>query len=274
MKLFLKSLKLDKDFLKVMSYDIFYYAVFVGLIAVYISVVLPKLAFYHKAVTFVQSLQLQTTTPLEELLQQADELRQQLMLFLGLTFTVVLVLICNYSFFKGFIWSKLLGKPFTVKTFFHYLSANALFLLCAAVILYLTNAFVPESMTTQLVLVYLLFAIYFVNLYHPMLFLEKGVTFEKLKKHPHLFITFLVVIITPIATAVVIFGKTVWYGIVYVYRLILPFVAMFVLFMILNAGLWLLKYILPYYLFLVLYLLALVIYFSWCKVYVKNVLVA
>lgn len=280
MKIFLQSLKLKKDFLKIVSYDIFYYAVCVGLIALYIYVVLPKTAFYYKAVTFVQSLQVPSQeASFEGITLQAEELGRQLLFFMWLTFAFVLALVCNYTFFKGLIWSRLIGKKFTIATFFQYLFTNSIFIALAMIMLYLTNAFVPQSLTPHVVLVYVLLALYFINILHPMVQLESGISLKAIKKLPknryaHMLVQIVLAIVSPILTSAIIFGKTVWYGIVYVYRLLMPFLVMVVLFVVLHGLLWLLKqWVLPYVVFLVVYVLALVLYFNWCKVYMKHLLV-
>lgn len=266
MKLFLQSFQFKKDFWKLLSYDILYYAVFLGMLAVYKYLGLSKLKSYKLAVELMQGLQTKTSDlPLEYIVQQAQSLTAELMQFIWITLFLVLVLVVNYSFFKSFIWSKLLEKKYSVATFVDALVANVLFLSIAGVILYFTGSYASEDLMWKLMLFYLVVGIYFINIIHPVLQLEQSVVLKN-------------AVLTAFVRPFVLFGKSLWYGIAYVYRIILPFLAMVGVFIVLIILFNLIKSVLPfsysivYYLYLVFLFLVTLIYLTWCKQYMKMVL--
>ena len=238
---------IKKSFMHVIFLDFLYYVIFLFVGSFYVLRVLPWLFDAIEGAKILKETAFASTA---EFLAKGTAIHLQWSSFKIYTISIFIILLLNYVFFKYFIWKKILEKkaPFKkeLKDLGMFTLLNAGIVL--AVVLILVGAyylFVLDVFNIFFFFIVPLTALYTITLTHP-LFVE-SLSFQKTAQQ------FFVV------------------GIKNIYRWIIPFIIM-------TAGAYLVMQVVPILLFVpdavyfVWYILCFAAYFSWCKLYVHEVI--
>lgn len=238
---------IKKSFIHVIFLDFLYYTIFLFVGSFYVLRILPWLFDAIEGAKILKETAFASTA---EFLAEGTAIQLQWSSFKIYTISIFIILLVNYVFFKYLIWQKILEKkePFKkeAKNLGMFALLNAGIALTAILILVACYyLFVLEVFNIFFFFVVPLLTLYTVTLAHP-LFVE-SLSFQK--------------------TAVQFFVI----GAKNCYRWIIPFIIMLL-------GVYLVMQIVPILLFLpdalyfVWYVLCFAAYFSWSKLYIKEII--
>ncbi|MFH1440346.1 MAG: hypothetical protein ABIG89_07280 [Candidatus Woesearchaeota archaeon] len=235
-----------KSYLFTVMYDLIYYLVFGIILISFVRFVLPKAAFLFKAKNFVEGMQ---HLPFETVGVMAQEIKSSIYVFCFFAFVVLLLLLANFSLFKGLIWAKIFGKGYDYKTFLKLLLVNFAIALFFVIMFFFTAIYVKDENQTIFALLFMLPLTVHLSHTGNAVFVLMGK--DKLKSSYNLgssFSRFLRVA----------FAK--------IYLFIIPYIILlFILFIIINLVI-LIKF-LPPKVYYFIYLLVFVCYANWGKHY-------
>ena len=240
--LFIKSLDCFRkknlpQYLFTVVYDLIYYFIFIFSLAIFIKYILPEATFLFQTNSFVEGMQ---NLPLEALMVMGQQIKSSLYVFGIFTALIFILLLANFSFFKGLIWAKIFNKKLDFKKVLYLSILNFCLMLLFILFFAITaNYVVAKIQAWFFVLVILPAIIYITHSANALFVLDKLKSFFK-----------------------VTFKK--------IYLFILPYMIMttftlVVLFLLSQIAIYM--NFIPFNVRMFINLLVFIIYFSWAKRY-------
>ncbi len=233
-----------KDFFPLAFLDIIYYSVFIGAIAFVGRVIFPKFMQLYKAKDIFSSFQGASLDELHAAVLQVKQTYYQFWIYLVLT---LLLFFFFYTFMKSYFWHKAGNQKYSWKIYWRFCLLNLILLIVfLALGLFIATVINEQNQVTIFLLILYPIMLYSLNLAHPLL-----VKTQNLR----------------------LMGKQmIKIGLAKIYKFIIPYVLMLLFLIILLNILLLFQLFLPDYIYYIIYLLVLVAYTTWVKLYLFEVI--
>ncbi len=225
--------------------DLAYYLIFLVLLTFFLRYVVPKASFLFQTKAFVEGMK---DLPLETLLAMGSQIESSFYMFGILTALILIVLLVSFCFLKGVIWSKILEKKYSWKTFLRLCLANVIIVVFVFLMMMFISYFVKDANQVTVALLGLLpLTIHFSHVLNAV-----GVFEDTVKG---------------------MFKSFFRISILKIYKFILPYIMMLVVLAVLVN---VLIYVQPLFinlsvLYYIIYLLLFVVYSCWAKYYLALV---
>ncbi len=233
-----------KKYLYSAIFDLLYYSILVFLVSFYLYRVLPKLQIMQQAAPLIQEVATATISP--EIMQQISDIESAMFQFKFYSVIIIIALFLNYCFFKYLVWRFLLNKKLAAKSFGKFCVLNIIISLIFIATIFITY-FVSKTNIFPVILIFIILplTIHFINIFHPVFNIKENLvkTFK-----------------TSLEKSVLKF-----------FHFIIPYIIMLaILFIIMQIMA--IPTFLPDKVYTLLYGFIIVLYITWTKVYILEIL--
>ncbi len=233
-----------KDFFPLAFLDIIYYSVFIGAIAFVGRVIFPKFMQLYKAKDIFSSFQGASLDDLHAAVLQVKQTYYQFWIYLVLTLVLFFLF---YTFMKSYFWHKVAHQKYSWQIFWRFSVLNIILLIVfLALGLLIATVINEQNQVTIFLLILYPIVLYSLNLAHPLL--AKTQNLRQTGK------------------------QMIKIGLARIYKFIIPYTLMLLLLIIVLNILLLFQLFLPDYIYYIIYLLVLVAYTTWVKLYLFEVI--
>lgn len=251
---FAGSFRFNRTFLMVVMYDTIFFGILVLAGLLFVSYLMPRLISLQN----IFSLLNKNTSDLSQMQADVAGFKSEMQFLFAIIVVGLFVLFVSYTFFKSIAWSRLYSQKYNYIIFFRFVVVNLILYLIFLVVAKIVSYFSNQQVTPVVVVFFVLFYLYLVNIIYPVLTLYKDA-----KKTKNRFFNFLLNVLAAVKNSLKL-------AVMRIYKFILPYLIIILIFFI-FVNLFPLLWFVPTVAYYIILMVVAILYLAWIKFYIGSV---